>query len=107
MGYLTKRVPAIAAKIGILSGSILYLISQFVIKRVYVADEDYPHYLHVMAILFVLNVIIMLVIGKMYPNKEPFKITYTKQVDITPFKYVKQIGGLICAIVVFVYWYFS
>ena len=32
VGYLTKRVPAIAAKIAIFSGVILYSISQFVLK---------------------------------------------------------------------------
>ena len=73
VGYLTKRVPAIAGKIGILSGSILYIISQFILKP-YFGEDNYPHFLHVMAILFVLNAAIMLVIGKMYPRSEDFVI---------------------------------
>ncbi|HLT53660.1 MAG TPA: solute:sodium symporter family transporter [Flavobacteriaceae bacterium] len=128
VGYLTKRVPAIAAKIGILSGVILYCLSQFVIKPSMVSsalaearasgitDEAqladvatlaYPHFLHVMAVLFVLNIIIMLIIGKLYPRKEAFSLKYTQQVDITPYKHVVLMGGVICLIVLLVYVYFA
>jgi len=128
VGYLTKRVPAIAAKIAIFSGSGLYIISQFFIgpNRVekalntaresgitditelrIIEAEAYPHYLHIMAVLFVLNVLIMLVIGKLYPRNTPYEIEYTKQVSIEPFKYVKQVGIAICLIVVSIYIYFA
>ena len=128
VGYVTKRVPAIAAKIGLLSGSILYIISEFVIRpnRVdnalekaresgiidqaslaLIEAEAYPHFLHIMAILFILNVFIMVLIGKYYPRKEAYVQSYTKQVDITPWKYVKQVGLIICIIVVAIYIYFS
>ena len=107
VGYLTKRVPAIAAKIGIISGVVLYSISQFILKPFVVGEEGYPHFLHVMAILFVLNVIIMLLIGRFYPRATDFYLPYTKQVDITPFKYVKEFGLGICIIVILIYIYFG
>lgn len=128
VGYLTKRVPAIAAKIGILSGSILYIISQFFLKDYFVekalamAAESgitdpaalklveagaYPHYLHVMAILFLTNVGIMLLIGKLYPNKVAYELKYTEQVSIEPYKYVKHVGIVICLVVVGIYIYFA
>ncbi len=128
VGYLTKRVPAIAAKIGIISGSVLYIISQFWLQPTFInraleeaeasgiTDADalalieaqaYPHYLHVMAILFVLNIFIMLAIGKFYPRKEAYLQEYSKQVDITPFKYVKQAGIAIVVLVVGIYIYFA
>lgn len=127
VGYLTKRVPAIAAKIGVLSGVILYSISQFILKPNfvnsavekaqsagisgteldYIKAEAYPHFLHVMAILFVLNVVIMLIIGKFKPRTEDFVQQYTEQVDITPWKFVKQVGIVICLIVILIYIYFS
>ncbi|WP_103071662.1 solute:sodium symporter family transporter [Aquimarina sediminis] len=107
VGYLTKRVPAIAAKIGIISGSLLYVISQFILKPFVVGTEDYPHFLHVMAVLFVLNIMIMLGIGKFYPKTKEYKQKYTEQVDIAPWKYVNLCGGLICCIVIGVYLYFS
>ena len=128
VGYLTKKVPAIAAKIGILSGSLLYIISQFWLQPKYVnaaleeaeaagvtdaarlaviEAEAYPHYLHVMAILFVLNAVIMLIIGVIWPRKEAFALKYTEQVDITPYRYVKQAGLTVCIIVVGIYIYFA
>lgn len=128
IGYLTKRVPAIAAKIGILSGSILYIISQFWLGPKMIATaldnakaagiteaaelklvqaDAYPHYLHIMAILFILNIVIMLIIGKFYPRKEPFVLEYTKQVSIEPYKYVKQVGLVVVFIVVGIYIYFA
>ncbi|MCW5515072.1 solute:sodium symporter family transporter [Muriicola sp. Z0-33] len=128
VGYLTKKVPAIAAKVGIISGSLLYIISQFWLQPKFIASaleeakaagisdaaelalveaDAYPHYLHVMAILFITNSAIMLIIGRIYPRKEAFELQYTEQVDITPFKYVKHAGIAICVIVVSIYIYFA
>ena len=128
VGYMTKRVPAIAAKIGIISGSVLYIISQFWLQPRFVnsaleeakasgiTDEAqlalveadaYPHYLHIMAILFFANVAIMLLIGKFKPRETPYVQEYTKQVEITPYKYVKQVGIAITVIVVSIYIYFA
>ena len=69
--------------------------------------QAYPHFLDVMAILFVLNIVIMLIVGKIKPREEPFVQQYTKQVDITPWKYVKQASVLIWVIVIGVYIYFA
>lgn len=127
VGFATRYVPALAAKIGLASGVVLYIISQFILKPYFgkkaeleaiaagmdeaaVADAvtlAYPHFLHVMAILFVMNVMIMLIIGKLKPRKEAYVQVYTEDVDITPWKMVKPIGALICVIVVAVYIYFS
>ncbi len=125
VGYFTKYVPAIAAKIGIISGVVLYSISQFILKPIITANKvaasgateeatieaikatAYPHFLHVMAILFVLNVLIMLLIGKFRPRKAAFELEYSKDVDITPWKYVRVAGIVVIVAVLFIYWYFS
>ena len=128
VGYLTKRVPAIAAKIGLLSGCLLYCLSQFYLKDKFIDKamakasssgitdtaelalikaQAYPHFLDMMAILFVFNIIIMLIIGKIHPSKEPYIQEYTKQVDITPWKYVKVAGLSIILLVVGIYIYFA
>ena len=128
IGYFTKRVPAFAAKIGLLSGVILYSISQFLIKPM-VADNAreaaiaqgitgeaelnliqagaYPHFLHVMAILFVLNICIMLALGAWKPRSVPFAFKGTNEVDITPWKYVGVVGIAICAVVISTYFIFQ
>ena len=128
VGYLTKYVPAIAAKIAIGLGVILYSLSQFVLKPKMVASAladaqasgitdataladveklAYPNFLHVMAILFVMNVLIMLVIGMLKPRTEEYVQAYTEQVDITPWKYVNQTGIAITVIVIAIYAYFA
>lgn len=128
VGYLTRYVPAIAAKIGLISGSLLYILSQFLLKPYFQGEAvleaelngvtgvaeltaieagAYPHFLDVMAILFALNVVIMLVIGKIWPRKEAYIQEHTKQVDITPWRFVKPVGIGIIVIVVGVYAYFT
>ena len=128
VGYLTKRVPAIAAKIGLASGCLLYIASQFFMQPYFVSNalklakdngitdeaalalieaQAYPHFLDIMALLFILNVGIMLLIGKLYPRKEEFVQEHTKQVDITPWKYTTQAGIAICVIVIGIYIYFA
>jgi SSS family solute:Na+ symporter len=106
VGYLTKSVPSIAANIAILSGSVLYFISQFVLQP-YFGKENYPHFLHIMAVLFIFNVLLMLVIGKFYPRKEHYELVYTNQVDITPWKYARISGIAVVVIVIWTYIYFS
>ncbi len=105
VGYLTKNVPAIAAKIAIVSSAIMYLI--YIVLDGTIMAGKFPHFLHVQAILFAVNIGIMLMIGKFYPRETPYEQQYTKDVDITPWKNVKLIGTLICILVVGIYIYFS
>ena len=128
VGYATKYVPALAAKIGLLSGVILYSISQFLLGPMIeksavaqakaegitdalqldrIADSAYPHYLHVMAILFVLNILIMLAIGKWKPRDTPFKIEYSRSVEINPWKWMIPVSIAIVIFVVGIYAYFA
>jgi SSS family solute:Na+ symporter len=95
IGYITKYVPPVAGRIGLLLGSILYMISQFVLKPFVIGTENYPHFLHVMAILFLINVLIMLGIGWLKPQLEAFKNKYNGQVNITPWNYQYTVGIMI------------
>lgn len=128
VGYLTKYVPAIAAKIGLASGVGLYIISQFLLKPMItksklaqaaadgitdqvvldrIGSTAYPHFLHVMAILFVVNILIMLAIGKWKPRSTPFKLEYSRAVEVTPWKLMLPVSIGIVAIVVSIYIYFA
>lgn len=107
VGYLTKYVPAIAAKISIISGSALYIISQFVLKPFVFGSENYIHYLHVMAILFLFNVILMLSIGAAYPRKEPYRIQASGAVEMTPYRYLGPVAIGITVLVIYIYYFFA
>ena len=67
----------------------------------------YPHFLHVMAILFVMNVIIMLTIGALKPRATSFELPYTREVEITPWGMAKPVGLGIIIVVIASYVYFS
>jgi len=124
VGFFTKRVPAIAAKVGVISGVVLYSISQFIVGPYFkdsalaeaatngitdpkalslIEAEAYPHFLHVMAILFVLNISIMLIIGKYNPRATDYSPMTTDEVNIEPWKNAIIAGALITALVLSTY----
>jgi SSS family solute:Na+ symporter len=127
-GILTKKVPAIGAKVVMIGGVLLYLISLLVLEPHFreasmtLAQEQgitdlaelsmikakaYPHYLHIMGILFVFNVCVMLVFGKLKPKKEMLQEETTEVIDITPWKYAFGIGAFITLLVISTYFLFS
>ncbi|MEE9362925.1 MAG: solute:sodium symporter family transporter [Cellulophaga sp.] len=105
VGYLTKYVPAIAAKFAIFSGVTLYIA--YIVLDEFVFVGQFPHFLHIMAIVFVFNILVMLIIGKLKPRTEAYVQKYTKQVDITPWKHLNTTGIAVCVIVLGIYIYFA
>lgn len=79
VGFLTKKVPAIGAKVGLIFFVTSYVLTQFVF-------DTGLHYLHVLGILFVVTTIIMLVVGKAKPLAKPFTLIDSAVVDIQPWK---------------------
>jgi len=62
VGFFTKKVPPIAAKIGLLFFMLAYFTCEYVFQL-------QLHYLHVLALLFLLTVALMLIIGLCFPSK--------------------------------------
>ena len=86
----TRNVPARAAKVSIVMHVVLYSISKFI------PALQNVHYLYVLAVLFVLNVAVMLLIGRISPRATPYVMQDVGAVDLTPWKYRKiaAIGAL-------------
>ncbi|MBO9565395.1 MAG: solute:sodium symporter family transporter [Niastella sp.] len=80
VGFLTKRVPELAARIGLLFFIIAYTLSQFVF-------DIQMHYLHVVAILFIVTVLLILAIGKWKPLAEPYTPRNLAVVDLQPWRH--------------------
>lgn len=79
VGLLTKKVPAMAAKIALVFFIVAYVLTQLV----------FPiglNHLHVLAILFALTVLLMLIIGRLRPLDVPFKMLNTAVVPLRPWK---------------------
>ncbi len=151
MGIITKHVPAKAAKIVLIGGVLMYLISLLGLqpyftnealesnnivsddvfakmseekiieyyKELNVTDtkaylkkvglikaKAYPHFLHIMGILFVVNILIMLIVGKIQPKKEEYIPKITEEIDITPWKHAKTVGIIITILVLSTYFIF-
>ena len=87
VGLLTKRVPAIAAKLGLIFGTSIYILFNFVFQ----VDI---HFFHLVGGLFALNIIFMLVVSRFFPTEE-YEEIYTEQVDIEPWIFVKPVSVLI------------
>ena len=74
VGFFSKKIPAVAAKIAIFVFMFLYGIFQFVYK-VNIS------FLHLLGGLFILCVIIMAVIGYIAPMKTPYKQSEVEEVS--------------------------
>ena len=96
VGIFNKRVSAKAANIGILFSVVTYLVTLYIIKP----DISF---LHLMGILFVLTVIIMFIVSAFSPRTTDYMQEYTKQVDITSWKYLKPVGYAIVGLVIALY----
>ncbi len=124
VGIYTRRVPAFSAKIVLTVGVLMYLVSQFVISPLMVDSalaeaatngitdpkalsiikaEAYPHFLHIMGILFVFNVGFMLLMGKLKPQTHEYKELVTDEIDSTPWKYALLTGAIITVMVLSTY----
>lgn len=100
IGYTTKKVPSIAAKISLIVFVSLYALLQLVIK-------PNLHFLHQLAILFLLCCILMLAIGRKFPRKEPFILKNKNVVELTPWKFQYEVAIGIVAFMISFYLIFS
>ena len=82
VGLFTKRVPGLGAKVAIVFHIITYGLLQFAFK-----DLVDIHFLHLYAILFIAEILIMLVIGHMKPLETPWKFERKEAVSLAPWAY--------------------
>ncbi len=100
VGLFTKRVPGFAAKVAISFHVIAYGILKFVI------DVDI-NFIHIYAILFVIELGIMLVIGYWMPMAKPWQFINNSQVDMTPWRYGFPVAITMVSCVIIIYLLFS
>lgn len=99
VGFVSRKIPPVAAKAGLIFCVCGYLLSQIVF------DTSF-HFLHVLALLFLLTVILMLVIGKLYPNKTIYSPLHRTADNLKPWKnrhvfYVFLLSAMILLFILF------
>jgi SSS family solute:Na+ symporter len=101
VGMLTTRVPARAVKIAIGFHLVAYGSVQFLFK-----EQVALHFLHLYAILFVIEVGFMLLMGYWKPAHK-VRVMHTPPVDMTPWPHAKACAVTLLSCVVGLYCLFS
>ncbi|MEM8683146.1 MAG: solute:sodium symporter family transporter [Pseudomonadota bacterium] len=102
VGLFTTRVPALGAKIVIIFHVIAYGLAKFVFD-----DVITMHFLHLYAVLFVIEVGIMLAAGVLQPRETPWEYVDQKLVDLTPWRFAYPVAFTLLSCVIFLYLLFS
>ncbi|MGH1370977.1 MAG: solute:sodium symporter family transporter [Cellvibrionaceae bacterium] len=100
VGLFTKRVPGFAAKVAIVFHVIVYGLLKFVL------DVE-MNFIHIYAILFFVEVGIMLGLGYLMPLDKPWHYKPQNKVDMTPWAYSLPVAIVLFAGIIFVYLLFS
>ena len=102
VGLFTRRTPAIGAKIVIIFHVITYGIVRFALQ-----DTVQIHFLHLYAILFIIEVLIMLIAGFIRPRETAWKYETSSLVDLTPWRFAQPVAFTLLSCVVGLYLLFS
>jgi SSS family solute:Na+ symporter len=102
---LTRRVPAMAAKLALLIGFSAIAIGYFVPPFNVVVES--MHEFVFLGTVFSWLVILMLVVGEIRPLETEFEQVDVAAVDMTPWKHARVAGLLLIAIVFTIYLAFA
>lgn len=102
VGLFTRHVPAISAKIVIVFHVIAYGLLKFVLDE-YVTI----HFLHLYAVLFLIEAAIMLACGQILPRKKAWEFQPNVKVSLTPWRYTLPVSATLIAMVIGLYLLFS
>lgn len=100
VGFVTRRVPPIAAKTGMAFFVATYSLTQFVF-------DTGLHYLHVLAILCCITIGLMMLIGRIAPMTVPFRMEQRAVVDLQPWKQRHWFNVALLIAMVFMFVLFS
>ena len=100
VGLLTKKVPARAAKVVIIFHVIAYALLKFVL-------EINLNFIHIYAILFFIEVGIMLTIGNIAPQQGEPKALPKPLIDMQPWRYAWSVSATLVSCIIIIYLVFS
>jgi len=101
VGMLTRRVPAIAAKLGLVAGFSVIAIGYFVPPFSEIVASI--HEFQFLGLVFAWLLIFMLVIGEVRPRPTEFVQQDVGAVDMTPWKLAKPVGLILIGLVLIIY----
>ena len=111
LGILTKRIPAIAAKVGMITGMCAYAFFTFIniqnVPQLLANSDGNLHWLHGYFISFASSIIVMLLIGYFNPKSieeiSRSEERETAPIDMTPWKSAKKVSAGIIFMTMIIY----
>ena len=100
VGLFTKSVPAKGAKVAIIFHVTAYALLKFVL-------DIKLNFIHIYAVLFIIEVAIMLLYGKLYPRQSSLLFNSNPKVDLTPWRYSWAVSATLFSCIVALYLLFS
>jgi len=100
VGLFSKHVPALGAKIVVIFHVIAYALLKFVF-------EVEINFIHIYAILFFIEVGMMLLVGKLYPLEQEWHYERKEKVSLVPWKWAFPSAIVLLSCIVLLYVLFS
>ncbi len=110
LGFFTKHVSCASAKVGLITGPILFYLltgtfeaeTQEFAKGLF-GTTDQIHFLHFLALVFLLTVALMLLISYFKPEARTEVSLPPAKIDMKPWKHAKLAAGVISFLVILIY----
>lgn len=110
LGMTTRYVSAAAAKVGMIAGPVIFYLLVFAfgdsvqtVAQSVLGTSEEIHFLHFLALVFLLTAGLMLVMSRIAPATSRYDNAYTHAVDITPWPYARTMGIAISIVTVLFY----
>lgn len=100
VGMATRYVPPVAAKAGL----VFFLAMNVLLQWVF---DTGIHYLHLLAITFVVTALLMLIIGKIKPMAVPYQPAVIPVVSVEPWKHRHWYSAALLILMVLLFIIFS
>ncbi|MDG1708073.1 MAG: hypothetical protein P8H03_04890, partial [Emcibacteraceae bacterium] len=109
-GFMSKFATARAAKTSMIVGPFIFYLLVFaygtevqvVTQNLFNTTEEI-HFLHFLALVFLITSFLMVIISKIWPEKYVERKSNAVKVDLTPWKYAKFMSILVSVIVILTY----
>lgn len=110
LGFVTRRTSALAAKAGLVAGPVIFYLLAFAFEPEMQASfrnlfglEHDVHFLHLLALVFVITVLVMLGISCVSPSESDYVPNVAGAVDMNPWRHAKLTGAVISIVTVLFY----
>ena len=95
-GFFIPKITANGAKVGLITGLSFYLLTTFIF-------DSGIHFIHIWAIEFVINILVMLAVSHYFPGKPNTFVKRPPVLEMKPWRYAKPVSLGLCIITILIY----